>query len=817
MSGTTALQSKMEKLRDDYQHKLPHDIRHIRALWKNLLYVKWDNKAFLLFHRLVHNLAGSAGTYGFTEIGALASRLVTQLQALEETHAPPGDRERSRISGGLERLEQMLDLPQQLEVLEAGANLTPAPAELPGRATRVLMLEDDTDQAEVVQLYLEHHGYEVRVIDTAEALPGALDVQIPDFMLVDVMLSEGASAGIDMIKTLRDGVAAGVPVLFMSARGDLQARLEAVRAGGVGYFAKPIDMPELVKKIEYLKAAADTHYRVLVVDDDADLAAYHTEVLQQAGLETRKLTIPVQIIQALHEFRPDLVLMDLHMPKCSGGELAQIIRQESRFADLPIVFVSSEQDPLRQNAALAQGGDVFLVKPVDESQLVEAVTNRVKRARMLACRMQFLDQQDPQTGLINQRALLSHLNSAIGELAGAEATSSLLFIDIDKFWKLRDEVGFAWSELVMIKMASLIRRELGPTEHIARVGNASFVTLLPGVSPATALSLSNRLRKVIANQAFKADAQSFMLTVSIGLAPLSESYRSGDEWLSGAALACDIARSSGDNTSYLHQPESNSQVEQEQYESCAELLKAALEADAFSCVYQPIASLHGDPSEQYDVLLRMNDAEGREVLPARFLSVARKERLSDRIDRWVTQHAVKVLSQRHQAGNRTTFFVKLSPTILFDKQFTGWLENQVRTADLPASTLVFQFSESVISEHTSEAVSFCNRLRDLGCGIALEHFGNSLGSLQLLQQLPVDYIKIDGSFVRGLTTNKANLGSMRQILEAANAKGISVIASFIEDAASLGILWECGVQFIQGNFLQAPSSKLDFMFDEHQF
>lgn len=814
MSGTAAAVDKLKSMRDAYRQKLPREIQHVRSLWNNLLYVKWNKESFTLLQRLVHNLAGTAGTYGFPEVSAVAARLDQRLQELGDGGQPPTEHDRARISGRLQNLEDIANDSRQLEVLEAGASLTPATIEPAAQRMRILILEDDVDHASILKLYLEHHGSEVHIIQNTDQLHASLEQHKPDVLLVDVMQPGSASAGIDAVNQTRAKSPIDVPVLFISARADLEARLAALRAGGTGYFVKPVDMGELAKTIDSVKDAATTRYRVLIVDDDTELAAYNAEMLDQAGLVTRKLTSPMQILSVLQEFRPDLVLMDLHLPECTGGELAQIIRQESRFAGLPIIFVSAEQNPEKQNTALAQGGDAFLVKPVADKQLVEAVINRVKRSRYLTQRLQYLDQQDPQTGLINQRALLSHLNASIDELSGAERSAVLLFIDIDKFRVLRDEVGFASSELLVTNMASIIRREIGATEHIARVGNASFVVLLPGVSPATAVSVSDRLSKVIASQIFKLGTQSFSMTVSIGVAPLTDSYNDGDSWLGGAALACDMARSDEINRCYLHEPRSDRQLEKEQDASCARLLRSSLDADALSCVYQPIASLHDDREEKYDLLVRITDQEGREVLPARFLPVAEKEGLSVEIDRWVTGHAIEVLARRHQVGKKTVFFVKLSPATLADTKFTDWLHKQLTSVSLPASALVFEFSESSVSSHIEASERLFNEIKRIGCGVALEHFGASLGSLHLLDRLPVDYIKIDGSFVNDLASNIANQGSIRQILEPANQKGTSVIASYVEDAASLRVLWECGVQYIQGNFLQTPSSEMDFLFNE---
>jgi len=555
---------------------------------------------------------------------------------------------------------------------------------------------------------------------------------------------------------------------------------------------------------------------VLIIDDDSSLASYHAMILQNAGMMTHELTNPLQLLHVLKEFRPDLVLIDLYMPECHGGELAQVIRQDSIVTDLPILYISGEQDAARQNAALGQGGDAFLVKPVASSELIDAVANRVKRARWLKQRLQYLGKQDHQTGLINQHALLSRLETAISELAGAEVAAALLFVEIDGFRALRDQSGITAAEQLVTHVAGIIRSEMGPTEQIARLGESSFVVLMPGVSSATALAVSDRLRKTIASRIFRTASRSVPLTVSIGIAPLTEYYQHGDEWLSGAAIACDIARNSGKDKSYLHQPASDRQSEQEENNRCADLLRSALESDALRCVYQPIASLQGDAVENYDLMVRMNDSDGREVLPARFLPVAEQQGLSAAVDRWVTHHAARVLAERYAAGYKTVFFVKLSAATFADLSFSKWIKEQLEHLDLPAEALVFEFAENCVSAQLDTAKRLCSELRSLGCSIALEHFGSSLGSIELMEHITVDYVKIDGSFIHDLVNNHANQDSIREVLKPAKDKGVSVIASFVEDASSLSVLWQCGVQLIQGNFLQEPSSLMSFTFNEEE-
>ena len=284
--------------------------------------------------------------------------------------------------------------------------------------------------------------------------------------------------------------------------------------------------------------------------------------------------------------------------------------------------------------------------------------------------------------------------------------------------------------------------------------------------------------------------------------------------MSMEALACDVGRQAGGNRVELHRAAADDLAVKEQNARCAALLREALADNRFYCLYQPIASLRGKPVERYDVLLRVRDAEDREIPASRILDVASAEGLLTQIDRWVVQHMLDKLQKRVQAGGKTVFFIKLSGASLADEQFADWLEASLQKSAINGRHLVFEVAENDAALAVRAANQLFSRLRRFGCGIALEHFGASLGAAQLLSHLPVDYVKIDASFVRDLVSNPANRDSVRSILNQANESGAMVIAGFVEDASSLGALWQCGVHFIQGNFLQEPDERLNFDFSD---
>jgi len=798
--------------------ELPRKLAHIQSLWQRLLYAKWEPQALELIRRLVHEILSTARAEQREELAHHARRLEQQLEGLQSRPTAPPEAERSQLKGILQNLARAMLASQasaqyvvspplhqvimSTQVIDAGA------------VNCVYVLEPDSREVEVLARRLSHYGFAVSWFSTPAELRLAMQRRVPDIVLADTQLGQRTMEGIEAIDGLRSEFGADIPVIFLSARADLAARLAAVRAGGVGFFTKPLDYQELFRRVDDLLQRQSADFKVLIVEDEEQLAGAYALVLQHAGFTTQVLSRPLQILQVMQQFQPDLLLIDLHLPECTGIELMQLIRQEPAYYALPILFLSSDNEPAIHNAALSQGADLFLLKPIKPDQLVAAVSHRVGRARAMMRLMHFLGQQDPLTGLLNQRAFLGYLERHLGELRGGQQPAVLLYCEVDQYRALRDRLGISTADLLLADLAAHIKGYLHSACRLAHLSDGSFCALLVDMDVFTARDLANDLRASVAGTVFSTGQESVSMTLSVGLAPLDAHYASGQDWLSSVAVVCDIARDAGGNRVQLHRAAETDVATREQHQRCADLLRTALADDEYYCLYQPIAGLRGKKVERYDVLLRVRDPQGRELTAARILDVARDEGLVTALDRWVVRHVIELLKSRAASGFKTVFFIKLAVETLNDAEFVVWLERNLADAAVNPRQLVFELMEADVSVALLAAGQLFGHLRRLGCAVALERFGATLNAAQLLSHVQVDYVKLDAAFVHNLVRNPGNRDSVRDILDHASKSGVMVIAGFVEDAASLAALWQCGVNFIQGNFLQEPDAVLDYDFSE---
>jgi len=242
------------------------------------------------------------------------------------------------------------------------------------------------------------------------------------------------------------------------------------------------------------------------------------------------------------------------------------------------------------------------------------------------------------------------------------------------------------------------------------------------------------------------------------------------------------------------------------------MVRKTLEEERFYLVYQPIVSLTGDTSERYEVLLRILDDDGEVILPSQFLSIADKIGLTHEIDRWVINTAIGALAELHREGRKTTFFVKISGKTLADGELPIWIHEKIKECQVETGNIVFEITEAVALKDLRNTMHFVNAMNKLGCKVALEHYGRA-NQPQLLKHLSVDILKIDGSLIENLSTNKENQVIVKRIIDAANSHDIKCTAERVEEAHDLGMLLQYGVEFVQGNFAQIPSKELDYNFE----
>jgi len=384
-----------------------------------------------------------------------------------------------------------------------------------GGERHIYLVDDDAAHAQALATQIGHFGYVVSRFSGAFEAREAVRFAPPTATVIELGLCDGGQA----VAELRDAARVPFPVLIMSGEDEMMARLQAVRAGGSGFFAKPVDVPLLVDVLDQLTARrAPTPERILIVDDDriqGNLNALH---LRKAGMEVEVVVDPLATIEALIDFQPELVLLDMYMPICTGMELAAVIRQMEAFVSLPIVYLSAETDRDKQLAAVGQGGDDFLVKPIKPDHLIAAVVSRTERYRKLRSVMM----RDGLTGLLNHSTITDRLESEFSRARRQNSPVSAVMIDIDHFKRINDTYGHPVGDRVIKSLARLLTQRLRRADIVGRYGGEEFMVVLPDTTPENAAALIDKLRLAFSKLIQRAAGQQeFTATISAGIASSS--------------------------------------------------------------------------------------------------------------------------------------------------------------------------------------------------------------------------------------------------------------------------------------------------------
>jgi diguanylate cyclase (GGDEF)-like protein len=381
---------------------------------------------------------------------------------------------------------------------------------------RIFVVGDDPGFADELKTQLSCFGYDISVFNTASAFKHALQ-QTPDsIVLMDTTFQEDRLGGVKLMDEIQQGRDVAVPVVFLSACDEFGMRLDAARAGGIAYMIKPVNIGSLIDKLDGLTSTRpQVPYRVMIVDDSQALAEYHSAVLGQAGMIVKTVNTPFDVIQALFEFTPDLILIDLYMPGCSGLDLAKVIRQLDAFVSIPIVFLSAEKDIDRQLFAVGLGGDDFLTKPIQPQHLVSSVTSRIRRSLMLRSFMV----RDSLTGLLNHTAISDLLDREVAWALRQKTPLAFAMIDIDHFKQVNDNYGHRVGDRVIKSLARLLRQRLGPADLVGRYGGEEFAVVLTGAD--AAIKVLDAIRVDFSQLPQLAGDKEFTVTFSCGIADIA--------------------------------------------------------------------------------------------------------------------------------------------------------------------------------------------------------------------------------------------------------------------------------------------------------
>ncbi len=538
---SSAVQEKLKGLRKIFSDQLPEKIREIEEALEGLLRDEWDKTRAETVARLIHTMAGTAGTFGFSAIRSAAKSIEALLRTATKDSALPA-------------ANLLAQMREQLETLKgacADAAVTMVTPEVIGQAPlpvcsdndTVFVVDNDPLYTDSLALQLRCYGYKVAAFSTFVDLMAALSASTPLIIVMDLSILEGQHAGVDAVAELQQRCRTAVPIVFLSDRSDFNGRLEAARSGGDAYFVKPVNVGRLVDRLDVMTARRpSTPFRILIVDDDPLLADFHATVLQQAGMSTAVVTDPERALESMIDFRPELILMDVYMPGCSGMELAKLIRQDETYIDIPIVFLSSETDIDRQLAAMGRGGDDFLTKPIQPARLITSVTLRADRYRTLRSFMLY----DGLTGLLNHTKTKEQLDIEVSRTTRQKSELSFALIDIDLFKSVNDTYGHPVGDQVLKSLSRLLKQRLRTTDIVGRFGGEEFAVILTDTDGQTAHRILNELREDFSKICHTHMGVTFNVTFSCGIAN-PESGMTGTALINEADKALYEAKRAGRN------------------------------------------------------------------------------------------------------------------------------------------------------------------------------------------------------------------------------------------------------------------------------
>ncbi len=534
------IQARLEALREAYAKQLPDKLADVARQWRALQDQPWDPGRARNLHRHVHTLAGSAPTFGFDDVGRQARHAEHLLKTWNNAQHLPGEDEIAELAGHIRTLCNSLDSQPTPPAVPSPPEAVSA--EAPERRL-IFLIDNDETMTDRLPPLLSHFDYQVRVFCDASGIDEAFAEERPAALIVNPGLDDTQQGGTALVRGLKARYGQDLPVIFVTTLNDFDARLQAVRSGGDAYFVKPIDIAPLVDHLDRVtQAHTNEAYRVLVVEDDPDLAAHYALTLQQAGMDTTILTRLEEILTTLAEVRPELILMDIYMPRCSGLELAQLIRQQDDWLSIPIVFLSSETDMEKQFKAMRSGGDDFLTKPIDDHHLIASVSIRAERARTL----NMLMVQDSLTGLLKHTKIKEKLAAETSRTSRTGEPLVFGMLDIDHFKHINDRYGHLCGDRVIKSLARLLRQRLRQSDGIGRYGGEEFAVVLPGCNLAAGEQVLDQIREGFAKLCFRHGDEEFSVTLSAGIASI-EQFHDAESINRAADDALYAAKRSGRN------------------------------------------------------------------------------------------------------------------------------------------------------------------------------------------------------------------------------------------------------------------------------
>lgn len=683
------------------------------------------------------------------------------------------------------------------------------------KTVRLLILEDSQNEAERLVNLFRNAGRATRVqrLSSAADLQAALDHSWD--LLINAPTSQGLSPD-DAIQAIRRQ-AKDIPVIQLVEPGNAadisDAITTAMTSGAQDALPQGDDERLILVANRELANLAERRARRA-----AEVALREAEKRCQLLLDSSVDAI-AYVHEGMHIYanRAYLELFDyVDADELEGMPMIDLIdsADQSAFRDFLKNYQSPEGGAELSCSGVKSAGDTFKARmsfspaAYDGEPCIQVVIRCDTDNAELEERLREISSQDLVTGLYNRTYFLELMDAAAQRAVNAGQPASLAYIRLDQYSTLLADIGIADIGLLLTDLAGLLRAHFPAEAQLARFGDDVFTVLQPGQTPEQSRPALAALLQRVEAHLFEVNGRTAQVSLSIGVAGLNEKTPRAQTVIDRAHRCADT-HSTG-NTLTLYDPADELAAEANRGNVVA-MLQQALDTNSFQLLFQPIISLRGDDVEHYEALLRLLNPQGEEILPGDFLAVAQEAGLAAKIDRWVLLTSIKMLAAHRQKGHITRLFVHLGEASLQDPGLLPWLSTTLQAARLPADALALQFNETAATTYLKQAKALTQGLHQLHCKVALSQFGCGVNPFNTLKHLEVDFVKLDSSFAQELHQAE-NQQTLKDMLASLHAQAKLTVIPGVESASALATLWQAGVNYIQGLYLQAPSRAMDYDF-----
>jgi|TARA_Y100000310_G_scaffold332367_1_gene407800 diguanylate cyclase (GGDEF)-like protein len=569
---------------------------------------------------------------------------------------------------------------------------------------------------------------------------------------------------------------------------------------------------------------------ILSVDDER---LVNEAVAKLLGAKYSVTTVPSgqQCLDTVVGVKPDLILMDVSMPGMDGYATCRKLKEDPATSTIPVIFISGLGTPEERRKGYAAGGEDYLLKPYDMDELLTKVEN-VLNTKLQIIRLQedvesfqqtcdelnselaIAASLDPLTGLNKRREMDLRISLMIAKARLNNSTHALCYLDLDQFKIINNTLGHQAGDRFIKSLTQFLKEHLTATESLATLGADDFLLLIEQCDIEQAGRRADEVRNLIEGFKFSWNQQEFRVSTSIGVIPIDSTSRSCGLLLSMADAACQRAKELGRNRVFIYLPEDDRFHSRREEMTWTSRIRHALENDLFLLYCQgiyPTDQTDRHRTEYFEVLVRMQGDNGRIIQPGLFVPPAERFDLMGEIDSWILEHTLLFIDQHREAHSSITkCSINLAGPALSDEAFLERAIQLLSRAKLPAEKICFEITETAAIHNIDHAATFIHAMKELGCSFALDDFGSGFSSYAYLRNLPVDFLKIDGVFVKNMHQDEVDHGVVKSINDIAHLMGKKTIAEFVENEQILQLSRQLGVDYVQGYHLCKPAPMADF-------